>query len=136
MGRNRTPTAVMDARGSFIANPRYARPDEPSTEGSRPLGPPPKWLSKEEKAVWKDLANQMLPGVVFFSDRGAFELFVRLTHKLRTQFATMKGVEMGQFITLCSRFAATPSDRSKVAVEQPKESSLSKFLQRRTDPVQ
>ena len=53
---------------------------------------------------------------------------MRLTHKLRTQFATMKGVEMGQFITLCSRFAATPSDRSKVAVEQPKESSLSKFL--------
>ena len=66
MGRNRTPTAIMDAKGIFIANPRYARPDEPSTEGSRPLGPPPKWLSKEEKAVWKDLANQMLPGVVFF----------------------------------------------------------------------
>jgi hypothetical protein len=134
MGRNRTPTAIMDARGSFIANPRYARPDEP--QGDRPLGGPPKWLSKEEKAVWKDLAKQMLPGVVFFSDRGAFELLVRLTHKLRTQFATMKGVEMGQFIALCSRFAATPSDRSKVAVEQPKESSLSKFLQRRTDPVQ
>ena len=64
MGRNRTPTAIMDARGSFIANPRYARPDEP--QGDRPLGGPPKWLSKEEKAVWKDLANQMLPGVVFF----------------------------------------------------------------------
>jgi phage terminase small subunit len=135
MGRNPTPTAILDARGGFINRPSRERPDEPSTAGRRPLGPPPSYLSAEEKKVWKRLAKEMLPGVAFASDRTAFELLTRLTAKLRAGQMS-KSSDMATLITLCSRFAMTPADRSRVVAEQPKESSLSKFLSRRNDPVQ
>jgi phage terminase small subunit len=125
MGHNRIPTAILDARGSFINRPSRVRPAEPSTD--KPIGPPPKWLAKEEKQVWKDLVKQALPGVLMYSDRGAFELLVRLTSKLRKGNMT-KSSDMGMFISLCSRFAMTPADRSKVAVESKPKSKLEKFM--------
>ena len=82
MGRNLTPTAILDAKGTFIANPQRSREAEPS--GNRPLGSPPKYLAAEEKKIWKELAKELLPGVAFQSDRTAFELLVRLTYKMRS----------------------------------------------------
>jgi hypothetical protein len=79
MGRTHTPTAILEAKGSFIHNPQLKRPNEPRT--SKPLGPPLKWLSPDEKVVWKDLAKQALPGVLMFSDRAAFEMLVCLVHR-------------------------------------------------------
>lgn len=128
MGRNRTPTEILDAKGTFIANPQRSRPGEP--KGSQPLGGPPTYLSKEEKKVWKDLAKQVLPGVAYQSDRTAFELLTRLTYKLRSGQMT-KSSDMATLISLCSRFAMTPADRSRVVVDKPKESALSTFLNRR-----
>lgn len=132
MGRNRKPTAILDANGAFLANPDRKRPNEPS---ARSLGSAPKWLSKEEKRVWKELVKQAAPGVLMSSDRSAFELLVRLTCKMRTEFAAMTGAQMGQFISLCSRFAMTPADRSKVSVAKPKESVLSAFMKRKEAPA-
>jgi phage terminase small subunit len=135
MGRNRTPSAVLDAKGANIKNPQRRRIAEP--KGGRPLGSPPKHLDEKHKAVWKEISSRMLPGVVFRSDRDAFELLVRLTVKLRDGDLD-KAAQMTTLISLWSRFAMTPSDRSKVVAEQPKESQLSKFLkdrQGRTIPV-
>jgi phage terminase small subunit len=126
MPSNRTPTAVLDARGSKELKYGLDRSAEPTTD--QPLGPPPSWLSKEVKAVWRSVAKQMLPGVVMHSDRDAFELLVRLTYKMRTDFDRMKGAEMSQLVSLFSRFAMTPADRSKVAVSKPKASAISKYL--------
>ena len=133
MGRNLTPTAILDAKGAFIANPQRARDAEP--KGGRPLGSPPKWLTKEEKQVWKRLAKELLPGVAFESDRTMFALVVVLTNKLETRQA-MKAAEHSLLLSLASRFAMTPADRSRVTVEKQKESGLSKFLSRRSSTVQ
>src|SRR5258708_19161979 len=131
MGRNLTPTAILDAKGAFIANPQRAREAEP--QGKNPLGTPPKYLAADEKKIWKELAKQILPGVAFESDRTAFELLVRLTNKMRTNQMT-KTSDMTTLISICSRFAMTPADRSKVSVEKPKESNLNQFLSRRAAP--
>jgi phage terminase small subunit len=128
MGRNNTPTAILDAKGSFIKHPDRKRTGEPSTD--RPLGPPPKWLSKEEKIVWKDLAKQSLPGVLMFSDRNMFELLVVFTAQFRSR-APMTSSDRAMMITLSSKFALTPADRSKVTVDKPKDSKLDTFLKRR-----
>jgi hypothetical protein len=130
MGRNRTPTAVLDARGGFINRPSRERTDEPTSD--QPLGDPPAYLSPEQQEIWKEIASQALPGVVLQSDRTAFELLVRLTAKMRAGLMD-KSSEMTALISICSRFAMTPADRSKVAVEKPKESPLSAFLSRRTE---
>lgn len=126
MGRNRTPTAILDAKGTFLVNPQRARSDEPATD--RPLGSPPRYLTDAEKKVWKELADQCLPGVVFESDRTEFEMLVRLKAKMIDDFWSMKSADKALLVTLGSKFAMTPADRSKVTVDKPKESKLSKFL--------
>jgi len=125
MGRNHTPSAILDAKGSYIHNPQLKRPNEPVA--SRPLGGPPKWLSPEEKVVWRDVAKQVLPGVAFNSDRNTFELLVRLITKMRAGQMD-KSSDMCQMVSLSARFGMTPSDRAKISVEAPKESALTKFL--------
>jgi phage terminase small subunit len=135
MGRNPTPKAILDARGGFINRPSRERPDEPSTENKEPLGSPPSYLSLEEKKVWKRLAKELLPGVAFASDRSMFAELVVLTTMFETR-QPMKAAERSLRFALAARFAMTPADRSRVVAEKPKESSLSKFLSRRTDPVQ
>jgi hypothetical protein len=86
-------------------------------------------MSKAEKATWKELASQVLPGVVFASDRLMFALMVRLATMLCCN-QPMSGVEMGTLVSLGSRFALTPADRSKVTVEKPRESSLDAFIKK------
>src|SRR5579871_2522191 len=112
MGRPRTPTAVLDAKGAFGKNPDRKRSAEPTTD--QPIGNPPTYLSKDEKKIWKELAKQSLPGVLKYSDRASFELLVRLTSTMRSDYANMRVAEKSLFISLCSRFALTPADRSKV----------------------
>jgi phage terminase small subunit len=126
MGRLPKPTAVLDASGAFINHPDRKRPNEPQAD--RPLGSPPKYLSPEEKKIWKEISAKLLPGVAFESDREAFEMLVRLTHKMRTNFAAMMASDRAQLINLYARFAMTPADRSKVQVAAPKEGQLDKFL--------
>jgi hypothetical protein len=136
MAPNLQPTAILDAKGSFLKHPERQRDAEPSTADRRPLGPPSKYLSKEEKKVWKEIAHRMLPGVCFDTDRDAFELMVRLTWKMRNNQMT-KTSDMQTLISLWSRFAMTPADRSRVAVEKKSEGALSKFLNSRpTSEVQ
>ena len=129
MSRNFTPTSILDAKGAFIRHPERSRPNEPQSD--RPLGSPPKGMSDEEKKIWKQLAKECLPGVVKQSDRTAFTLLVKLATKLYNN-EEMRVGEMAVMISLCSRFALTPADRSKVAIEQPKESALQEFLTRKT----
>jgi hypothetical protein len=125
MGRTHIPSAILDAKGSFLHNPQLKRPNEPKT--TRPLGPPPKWLSPEERIVWKDLAKQALPGVLMYSDRAAFEMLTCLTTVFRARGKMSQG-DKSLMLILLAHFAMTPSDRAKVQVEQPKESKLAKFL--------
>ncbi|HEX3739443.1 MAG TPA: hypothetical protein VHV29_06925 [Terriglobales bacterium] len=127
MGRNKTPTAVLEAKGSFIRHPERERPDEPTTD--RLLGPPPDWMTPEQKRVWEQLASEALPGVLFESDRMLFSLMVRLATKLLGN-KDMMASEMSMLITLGSKFAMNPADRSRVTIDAPKDSSLQIFLQR------
>jgi hypothetical protein len=136
MGRNRTPTAVLDAKGAFIANPQRQRQAEPTTASSDPLGSPPTRLTKDQKKVWKEIAKRMLPDVVFASNRDAFELMVRLTVRMRAEDHSkeetiMTAAEKTLLVSLWSRFAMTPADRSKVQAEKKPESKLSQFLSRK-----
>jgi hypothetical protein len=136
MPRNRVPTEILDAKGAFLANPQRKRDNEPTTASADPLGPPPTRLTKDQKKVWKEIAKRMLPGVVFASDRDAFELMVKLTVRMRTEDHTkqetlMTAAEKTLLVSLWSRFAMTPADRSKVQAEKAPENKLAQFLSRK-----
>jgi hypothetical protein len=135
MPRNKVPTAVLDAKGAFIANPQRERKAEPKTTDAGPIGSAPTRLTQDQKKVWKEIAKRMLPGVVFASDRDAFELMVRLTVRMRAEDHTkeetiMAAAEKTLLVSLWSRFAMTPADRSRVQAEKKPEDKLTTFLSR------
>jgi hypothetical protein len=125
MGKNKTPTAVLDAKGTFITHKDRQRPNEPTTD--RPLGNPPSELSKDETKRWKQLASQALPGVLFESDRLMFAVMVRLATKFYNN-EKITVAETAQMITLSSKFAMNPADRSRVSVAKSAKSGLAAFL--------
>jgi len=108
MGRNKTPTPILEARGSFIQNPSRVRKNEPKPNGT--LGSPPKYLSPEQKKIWKEIAKRLAPGVTAASDRDAFEMMVRLTQQMRNEDEThvFPTTSRNTLISLWSRFAMTP----------------------------
>ena len=58
-----------------------------------------------------------------------------MIHVLAEDFPPAKSAEGGQLLALLAKFGLTPSDRTKVSVEVPKESALDKFLAGHTPPV-
>lgn len=123
-GPARTPTAISDAKGYYIKHPERKPVNEPIV--TEPLGGPPTKMTKDEKKVWKELAKQVPPGVAKVSDRGPFEILVRLFTKERA--GTLKVGHMGSMLSLFSRFGMTPSDRAKVHGDAPPSDELEDFL--------
>ena len=72
MARSRTPTAILEAKGSFLRNPKrkMARKNEPKPNGE---GEPPNSLTAAQKRAWRYLAGLLAPGVAKSMDRAAFE---------------------------------------------------------------
>jgi hypothetical protein len=122
MGLNRTPTAILEARGSFInhKNRRDARAGEPVV--TKKLGSPPKTFSDEQKKLWREFSKIVPPGVATYADRWAVEIVVSTMAKFRA--GTISGTETGHLTSLLSRFGLTPADRSRVvSTLGPKEES-------------
>jgi hypothetical protein len=88
MARPRTPTGVLEAKGSFLKHPerKRARANEPKPTGE--LGDAPDDLSREEKAAWRYLASLLAPGVATSMDRAAMEEASRLRVMCKSSQAT------------------------------------------------
>jgi hypothetical protein len=112
MGLNRTPTAILEARGSFIShkNRKDARAGEPVV--TKKLGSPPKSFTDQQKKLWREFAKVVPAGVATYADRWAVEIVVCAMAKFRA--GTISGTETGHLTSLLSRFGLTPADRSRV----------------------
>ena len=112
MGLNRTPTAILESRGSFInhKNRRDARAGEPVV--TKKLGGPPKSFTDEQKKLWHEFAKTVPPGVATYADRWAVEIVVSIMAKFRS--GTISGAQTAQLTSLLSRFGLTTADRSRV----------------------
>jgi len=130
MGRPRTPSAILEAKGAFAHSPHRGlkRENEPTTD--KPIGKPPANLSKAEKKVWKTLVEESIPGVLMESDRLHFALLVRLATKFYNN-EPMMASEQNLLVSLGGLFAMNPSSRSKVSVEKKDNSKLGTFLSRK-----
>lgn len=115
MGRNRTPTAVLEMRGAFVKHPerRKARANEPRPLGT--IGEPPQHLSSEQSGAWRELVLHSAPGVLKNCDRFFLEVTASLLADLRAGKLGARGVT--QLIACLSKLGMTPADRSKVQAE-------------------
>jgi hypothetical protein len=112
MGLNRTPTAILEARGSFIdhKNRKVARAGEPVV--TKRLGSPPKTFTDEKKKLWHEFAKIIPAGVATYADRWAVEIIVCTMAKFWA--GTIFGARTAQLTSLLSKFGLTPADRSRV----------------------
>jgi hypothetical protein len=136
MARPRTPTAVLETKGSFLRHPerKRARVNEPRPTGE--LGDPPGDLSKQEKVAWRYLASLLAPGVAKNMDRAAMEEVAILRVICKSGQAT--AAERQLYRNYLAAFGMTPADRSRVQVEPTagrKDDPWSRLLasSRRTD---
>lgn len=115
-GRQRIPTAVLQARDAAGHNGGRIRMriDEPEVL-SRPLGPPPKHLTKLEKEMWLATVKEAFAGTLSEADRVTVEVIAVLRADFRTKRADFK--QWGQLLAALGKLGMTPSDRS--LVQQP-----------------
>jgi len=111
MAMPRTPKAKAAVSGQAAKNPqRFAKRQEPKAP---PLGTPPVWLSKEQKAVWAQFARELpwLNG----SHRALLEIAV--TIRARLIAGQDVGVQALNLLRQClGSMGATPADATKVAM--------------------
>ena len=121
MSRPRTPTRILDVKGSFLRHPerKSAREREPKPNG--PLGEPPADFDGEHRAIWLEVSRKMPAGVASNWDETAFEILVCLivNFRRRRKMKVPQVVgEIAQMNKLFTQFGMTPADRSRVHSEQ------------------
>ena len=115
MARNRTPTTILEASGALDHNPdrRVARENEPLP--TEPLGDPPKFLTKAQRAIWLEVELYAPKGVLTISDRMLTEHLCILKARERGG-AVLKAAESADITTILSLMGLTPADRSRLNV--------------------
>jgi hypothetical protein len=120
MGRNRVPTAKLEALGTFVRNPKRRRERANEPEPTGPAGDPPEHLGADERAVWNELTLQC-PWAMN-SDRLALEVVCVLVAEHR-RGGGLPGSKLAPLVGLLARLGLTPSDRSRVTAP-PRDPSL------------
>lgn len=142
MSRNRTPSAILEARGSFDKDPKRRRVD-PASQGE--LGDPPPYmnirhaLTADEKInaetltdLWHEIANCVPVGVLTRADRFLVELACELMCRFRRYRTTsphgLSSADRTSLANILAKLGCSPVDRAKVATAPEKGiDSLSEF---------
>jgi hypothetical protein len=117
----RISTALAEARGT---DKRHPRPDELAhPEG---LGRPPRHLTKQQVAMWKELVAESVPGVLTRADRKLVEQLAVLYAAFREAQQTGDALPTGahtQIMRLLGRLGMTPTERVRVPRTAPQGSN-------------
>lgn len=125
MGRNRTPTAVLELRGAFKNHPSRRREREGEIKPSTPLGSPPTSFTRAQKAIWSEVKERgtWLVG----PDRYMTEIAVVLMDKHRRNAIDYK--EIPHLLAVLSKLGFTPVDRVKMRIDaETEDGDLSAFI--------
>lgn len=117
-GRKRKPTAVNRAAGTYDKDPQQEEQRAGEYVPNPPLGPPPKWLSKQEREVWVDMLSRTAPGLLKAGDEDLFEFAVLLVAEFRNP-ATRKSFmndskKTNAFIKALNEFGMSPAGRTYI----------------------
>lgn len=128
MPKPRTPTNVLQLRGSDKEHPDRMRARENEPEVTEPLpANPPSYLSDAEKKVWPELLALLPAGTAKSCDRVTFEIFVSLWTEHRLRGIGMKTTRMAELRRLAGEFGMSPASRSKVMAPKGKSNPFDKF---------
>jgi hypothetical protein len=113
MPKPRTPSAVLEARGSFAHNPDRTREDFQSGAFDKSA---PEYFSPSQEDAWDEIVSLLPPSVLQATDRLAVELTARLIARFRSQDdADVSMAQVAQIRTALASLGMTPADRSRVS---------------------
>jgi hypothetical protein len=114
MAQNRKSIAHLEASGTLQKNRgRYqARIDASAPSAVKGIGRAPHGLTKEQKAIWRELIRTAPANTLQKADRIALEMMTRSVHRVR--FGTPTMAEINFVAKLLGKFAMTPIDRERM----------------------
>lgn len=111
MARPRTPTNVLDARGSFKKHPERKRQD---AEASGPLEASPDHINGAVLNAWNEIVESAPLDVLTNSDRISLEIAANLLAQFRKDPIEFTAAKLVRLEALLGKFGMTPADRAKV----------------------
>jgi hypothetical protein len=118
-GGERKSTATLVLSGAISHNPeKYAsRLLEPGG-GLRPIGDPPRGLTKAELLCWHEILATCHAGTVFEEDRFVVEEFAKVLAAMKNRKSKkIDAATYARFFKLVAMFGLSPADRSRVSVQ-------------------
>jgi len=114
MARPRTPASQLNPDSLAHNKGRFAaRSLEPKVHGE--LGKPSRWLSKEQKKIWKLLVKNS-PAILGESDRTLLEIAVVLKAKLEA--GNIENSQITQLIQCLTKLGMVPQTREAVPTKK------------------
>ncbi len=119
MSRPRTPTKILEAKGSFKKHPERRR-IEPEVTGE--IGEAPGYFDEDEKTAWCEIVANSHKDVLSSADRIIVEVISRLIAEARTTpISELKTSRLALIASGLGRLGFTPADRAKISVPVKKE---------------
>jgi phage terminase small subunit len=118
MSRPKTPTRILESKGSFKKDPQRARPNEP--EVTTPIGNAPDYMTPEQIAAWRELVSAAPPLVLTGSDRVTLEMACCLLAEFRADPGEFLAAKLTRLQSLLAQFGMSPSARASMGVSKPK----------------
>jgi phage terminase small subunit len=115
----KTPTRVLEARGSFRHKPSRRRDNEPKV--IEPLGSPPASLDDAEREAWLDIVSRAPVGVLTAADWQSVALASMLMVEAMTDFKGINAARLSRLPSLLGDFGMTPAARASLSIPGPKE---------------
>ena len=122
MARHKTPSNVLDLKGSYKKHPERRNNEEP--EGLPLDSKPPKYFDKEHVKHWNDLISRIPDGVVTNSDYYLLVIGAAILAEIEETQGHLPNERIAKFVTISAKLGLTPSDRVGLKVPQKKKNKF------------
>lgn len=119
MARHAQPRELAELKGAAKHDPQRYRNEVPKSDV--PLGNAPDDMSDGEKAAWFEISCRAIPGVLTHADGFMVELAASLLAEYRENRREMVTSRIQLLVGVLARLGLSPSDRTKLGMESPKE---------------
>ena len=126
MGKPRTATAILEARGAFKNHPERKRKNEPKPAAAFPVRAPTR-LTQEQKACWRQIVNITPPGVLANSDQLIVEVASCLLAEYRANPNEMVTARITRLTSELGKLGLSPSDRAGLEIPSTKPNRFDEF---------
>lgn len=116
MGRHKLTNTQARLTGADKKNPNRYKTVDPIVDFN--IGQPPKYMSPDEKAAWKEIIDSIPEGAAAKSDRIMIEVASCLLAQMRSKGSEFASSRQNTLISCLSKFGLTPVDRQKLGINR------------------